>query len=317
MTSTSSQWTVRLIVLGAFVVTVWLCGPRAAEVLAAKFGDSAQPGPMVALDRVGFVARPEWMSDEMLVEVAATVSPWLSDEVGILDEATAMKLRDGLESTPWVRDVRVERVFPDRFRLHLELRRPRLAVHAGDDEPLCLVDDEGVMLPWMSTALPRLRLYRDAGPMTMEVLPGAQARDPRVRAGAMVAAEWRNEVAPLVRGCPRLLEIDATNLGERWMRGVQYPEVRVLLERQDGAEVSFAFGRPPDSNLPRVPAKTKAAVLAEVLVRHPGLDGLVAGDLRLARRWADYLQPRPANLKDPFAEWRELDELPLPRERGR
>lgn len=308
MSSTPSMWTVRVFVLGAFAATVWFCGPRAAEVLAAKFGSSAQPGPKVALDRVGFVRRPDWMSDEMLVSVSETLSPWLSDQVGILDEATAMKLRDGLKSTPWVRDVRIEREFPDRFRLELELRRPRVAVHAGNDQPLCLVDDEGVMLPWMRTRLPLLRLYREGGSPTMAVRHGDRARDARVRAGAMVATEWREEIAPLVRRCPRLVEIDATNLGEKWIRGVQYPEVRVVLERKDGKQVSFAFGRPPDSSLPRVPADTKASVLTKVLTRHPALEGLTAGDLRLSRRWADYLQPRDPKLPDPIQQWRELEQ---------
>lgn len=319
MSSNPSMWAVRVFVLGAFAATVWFCGPRAAEVLAAKFGNGAQPGPKVALDRVGFVERPDWMSDEMLVSVSETLSPWLSDEVGILDEATAMRLRDGLQSTPWVREVRVERAFPDRFRLHLELRRPRLAVHAGDDRPLCLVDDAGYMLPWMQTRLPLLRLYREGGSPTMEVRYGEPAREPRVRAGAMVAAEWRDEIAPQVRDCPTLLEIDATNLGERWLRGVQYPEVRVVLARGDGEAVSFLFGRPPESNLPRVPASTKATVLSKVLASHPGLEGLTAGDLRLSRRWADYLQPRAPNLPDPIQHWRDLDEqFPEPRTtRGR
>ncbi|MCK5943263.1 MAG: FtsQ-type POTRA domain-containing protein, partial [Planctomycetes bacterium] len=284
------------------------CGPRAAEVLAARFGSGAQPGPMVALDRVGFVARPDWLSDEMLLSVSETLSPWLSDEVGILDEPTAFRLRDGLQATPWVREVRVERAFPDRFRLHLELRRPRLSVHAADDLPLCLVDEDGCMLPWMRTTLPRVRLYREGGRPTMDVRHGQPADDRRVRVAAMVVAEWRDEIAPLVPDCPRLLEVDATNLDEGWIVGVQYPEVRVVLERRDGAPVSFMFGRPPDSRLPRVPAATKANVLRSVLERYPGLDGLVAGDLRLSRRWADYLQPREPGVPDPIGPWSELDD---------
>jgi len=319
MSSTPSLWAVRVFVLGAFAATVWFCGPRAAEVLAAKFGSGAQPGPLVALDRVGFVERPDWMSDEMLVSVSETLAPWLSDEVGILDEATAVRLRDGLNSTPWVREARIERAFPDRFRLHLELRRPRLAVRAGNDQPLCLVDDDGVMLPWMQTRLPLLRLYREGGSPTMRVTFGERCDEPRVLAGAMVAAEWREEIAPQVKNCPPLLEIDASNLGERWIRGVQYPEVRVILARNDGKPVSLLFGRPPNSRLPRVRARTKASVLDKILRRHPGLEGLTAGDLRLSRRWADYLQPRDPKLPDPIGPWRELDEqFPEPeRERGR
>ena len=131
MKSNQSIWAVRVLALAAFATTVWFCGPSAAAVLAARFGSEAQPGPMVILDRVGFTARPDWLDGEMLVSVAESVSPWLSDEVGLLDEETSRRMRDGLMTTPWVHDVRIERVFPDRFRLHLSLRRPIVAVLTG------------------------------------------------------------------------------------------------------------------------------------------------------------------------------------------
>ena len=149
MKSNQSIWAVRVFVLVAFAVTVWLCGPNAAAVLAARFGGEAQPGPTVTLDHVGFMDRPDWLDAEMLVSVAESVSPWLSDEVGLLDEETSRRMREGLLGTSWVRHVRVERVFPDRFRLHLSLRRPLLSVLTADAEPLCLVDEDGTMLPWV------------------------------------------------------------------------------------------------------------------------------------------------------------------------
>ena len=88
-----------------------------------------------------------------------------------------------------------------------------------------------------------------------------------------------------------------------------------MLARADREPVSFAYGRPPDSPLPRVPARTKALVLDNILRAHAGLDGLIAGDLRLARRWKDYLQPRDPKLPDPHAPWTQLD-LELPPKRG-
>lgn len=306
MSSTTSNWTARVFVLGAFAATVWFFGPRAAEVLAARLEGASRPGPMVRLDEVGFLGRPRWMSDEMLLSVSETISPWLSDEVGILDEAAAVRLRDGLVSTPWVRSARLKRVFPDRFQLDLELRRPSVAVHAGDDEPLCLLDEAGVMLPWSASELPVVRLYRAGGSPTMAVSFGERARERRALVAAAVVSEWRRDVAPLVKACPRLLEVDATNLGEQWIVGVQYPEIRVVLERRDGEPVRFAYGRPPDSALPRVPARTKALVLDNIVREFEGLGGLSAGDLRLARRWKDYLQPRDPRRPDPVGPWRQL-----------
>lgn len=310
MTSNQSQptvrgiWAVRVIVVATFVATVWLYGPKAATVLAARLGGEPATGPMVTLDHVGFGDSPEWLSQPMLIAVAESVSPWLGSEIGLLDEEPSRRMRDGLAGTPWVRDVRVERVFPDRFRLHLELRRPVLAVVSADSEPLCLVDVDGVMLPWVDNSLPFLRLYRDVGSPTMTVQHGAQSDEPRVHVAAHIATEWRAQLAPLVPECPRLLEVDATNIGERWIRGPEYPEVRVHLQRGDGQQVIFGYGRPVNSQLDRVPVTSKAQVLRKILRQHPALAELVAGDLRFAVRWADYLQPRKPGVPDPNGPWK-------------
>lgn len=305
--SAPTRWAVRVFVLGAFALTLWLAGPRALTVLAARFDLDGSHGPAVALDRVGFVAAPEWMDRELLLAVSASLSPLLRDEVALHDEVAARALRDRLVATPWVRSVGLDRVVPDRLQLRLELRRPEIAVRSADGDPICLADGDGVVLPWVDTPLPVVFLYREGGPPNMAHEPGRAARDGRVRAAAAVALEWREQIAPVVAGCPALLEVDTTNLGERWLRGPSYPEVRVKLQRADGAGVVFAYGRPVDSASPRVPTTTKATVLGHILARHPGLEGLVAGDLRLARRWLDYLQPRESGVRDPLGPWTALE----------
>jgi hypothetical protein len=305
--SSASRWTVRIFVLGAFALTVWLCGPRAAAVLAARFERTAQNSPSVVLDHVGFVSRPDWMDSPLLLAMSADLGPWLQDEVPILDEVASARLRDGLQSVPWVREATIERVFPDQFRLRLELRRPVLAVMAGDGSKLFLVDKDGTALPWVDTPLPTMSLYREGGASSLKFEPGRPVNESRVRAAAAIAVEWRDEFAPLVANCPELLEVDATNLGERWMRGRTYPEIRVKLRRDDGAGVIFAYDRPVDSVLPRIPVRTKATVLGKVLAKFPGLHGLVAGDLRLVNRWADYLQPRGQGVPDPDGPWTDIE----------
>ncbi len=304
--SSATRWTLRAVVLAALGATLWLAGPRALDVVSARLDASARNSPLVELDRAGFVERPDWMDKPLLLAVSAALSPWLSDAVPILDDATILVLRDGLRSVPWVADARVERAFPDRLQVQLGLRRPVLAVRDGSGQPLCLVDRDGRMLPWVELVLPVTFLFAEGGTATMDVKPGDIAPDPRVRAAAAIAVEWRDALAPQVSQCPALLEVDATNLGERWLRGPSYPEVRVKLARADGAGVVFAYDRPVDSALPRVPVQTKATVLGNVLREHPGLAGLVAGDLRFSRRWADYLQPRPTGKRDPYEHWNKL-----------
>ncbi|HEB52420.1 MAG TPA: hypothetical protein ENI87_04090 [bacterium] len=308
MKSKPSLWAVRVIVLGAFAATVWLYGPRAVTVLAAKFESHGElAGPKVQLDRVGFTDRPAWLEGELLLAVAEALSPWLSDELGILDEPGSRQLCRGLESVAWVRSARVERVFPDRFRLHLALRRPLLAVHADGGEPLCLVDEDAVMLPFVAAPVPKVVLYRGGGSPTISVVYGERCGEARVRAAVGVAREWFGEVAPLVADCPELLEVDTINLGGRWAGDhPAYPEVRVFLRRDDGEAVVFGYGRPVDSPLSRVAPAVKASVLGHVLAEHPGLAGLDGGELRFKNRWRAYLKPRPVGAFDPIEPWAEL-----------
>lgn len=302
----AAPWLVRVAVLAAFALTVWLYGPRAVEVLAARVDAAGRQSTPVVLDRVGIAAAPAWMDRPLLVAVAAALQPWLEGTVPILDDAAQRTLRAGLESVPWVRGAAVQRAFPDQFRLQLDLRRPVLAVRDAEGVGLCLVDQDLVMLPWVDCGLPVVFLHREGGPGTMRVALGERCSEVRVRAAVGIAIEWRDELAPLVQDCPGLLEIDATNLGERWLRGPGYPEIRVKLARADGEGVVFAYDRPVDSPLPRVPVATKARVLSQVLQKHPGLAGLVAGDLRLSRRWEDYLQPRAPGKRDPNEPWTAL-----------
>jgi hypothetical protein len=246
------------------------------------------------------------MDRELLLAVSTSLSPLLRTDIAMLDDVAGRQLRAALAATPWVREVTIDRVMPDRLQMQLELRRPVLAVRDADGDPVCLVDRDAVVLPWVETPLPVTFLYREGGPTGMAHEPGRPAADPRVRTAAAIAVEWRDAVAPLVVDCPALVEVDSTNVGERWLRGPSYPEIRVKLRRADGAAVIFAYGRPVDSALPRVLPQTKAGVLANILARYPGLQGLVAGDLRLARRWADYLQPRERDTRDPYGPWSEL-----------
>lgn len=310
-------WAVRVFVVGAFALTIWLCGPRALDVLAARYQQATAQSPLVELDQVGFVHEPDWLHGPLLLAVMADIGPALQDSIAILDEPASLRLKAGLEASPWIRRVDLTRQFPDRFRLAVELRRPVVAVEAEDGELLGLVGADGrALAPVAGTDLPVVRLYREGGFTRIRMEPGAPVAEPRVLVAVGIALEWRDELAPLVPAAPRLLEIDTTNLGERWMRGRSYPEVRIKLARADGQPVIFGYGRPVDAELPRVSVATKATVLANILAKHPALVGLVAGDLRFVNRWADYLQPRGPGVPDPDGPWSNLERLSQPDDDG-
>jgi hypothetical protein len=296
-------WLFRAAVWLGFLGVAIAFGPRAVSVLAARLGSGSKHSPQVDLDLVGFGARPDWLDGPLLLAVSRDLQPWLQGRLAILDENGARQLLAGLGTAPWVTEAGLERVFPDRFRVRFGLRRPVLAVRDAQGAPLCLCDRQGVVLPWVDgLQLPVTVLRREGGSGTLRGPAGEIASDDRVPAAAAIAVEWRDEFAPLVPGCPRLLEVDATNLGGRWIGGgdpgsleLFYPEIRVVLQRSDGAPVVFGYDRPVGAVLSRVPVADKAAVLRSVLAEFPGLQGLVAGDLRMTVRWRSLLQPRPGS----------------------
>ncbi len=291
--SPGRAWAIRVAVWTAFALVAIAFGPRAVAVLASRVDRAEHNSPIVQFDRVGFVARPDWLADALLLAVSRDVQPYLVGSAPILDDQPARELLAGLTTVPWVEEARLERVFPDRFRVVFGLRRPVLAVRDELARPLCLVDRNGTALPWVDgTGLPNLVLRREGGSGTMRGRMGEVAGDDRVLAAVGVAVQWRDAIAPQVRDCPALLEVDTNNLGLRWVRSPEYPEVRVVLARGDGAPVVFGYGRPVGAALPCVPTVVKAKVLAAILQEHPGLEGLVAGDLRFELRWRSWLQPR-------------------------
>jgi len=292
-------WIVRLGALAvvaavvlAFGPTAWRHVAHAASSRVAK--DKSTP---VALHRVGFRGAPRWLQSALLPEVMTELAPRIEGpdgdaELSLLDEAGARALIASLEASPWVVEARMERVFPDRMRLFLDVRQPVLTVEHSDLVRFS-VDRRGTCLPPVaSVALPVVRIsgvWEEGAPAPTL---GTVHPDPRVHAALEVALEWRDQLVPLVPGAPELLEVDAFNLEERQMVGARDPDIRVVLRRSDGAGVSFAWGRPPSTQKSRVPVGTKAQVLRAILDRYPGLGGLTGGDLRFQNLWERWLLPR-------------------------
>jgi hypothetical protein len=293
-------WRVRIVVLAALGLSLWLAGPKAYEVLAARWDRPGDVGPMVDLDLVGFGEKPKWLRGPLLLAVARDLSPRLSGKVGLLDEASARRVKTRLLASPWVQAVRLRQEHPDRFRVSLDLRQPVLEVELPGAR--LLVDRHGVCLPptHSPSGLPRAVLTGlpgyPAGGTAAPVRLGLPHPDPVVRAAAAVAVEWRDEMVPLVPAAPPLVEVDASNLEYRFIAEARVSEVRVGLRRQDGEIVYLAYGRPPGARLERVPIAVKAKVLRRILAHAPGLMGLRGGDLRFENRWRDWLLPRPRRL---------------------
>jgi hypothetical protein len=307
--SSSSPWLARCLVLSALVATVWLAGPRAYAALASRLAARAgAASPLVDLGRVGILELPAWLRGPLLLACLEDLSPRLSGMVAIMDEGAALRTKALLEASPFVRQVRLSRAFPDRFVTTLGLREPVLEVHARQDAgaqdpvPLAYLDRDGVLMPAAGRlGLPRVLAIED--PRKSQI--GSVAEDPRLRAAAAVAVEWNELVLPKSpRDTPRLREVDASNLGMRFLADGKYSEIVLGLERPDHQLAWLAYTHPPGSKSPRVGPEVHARVLTALLKEHPRLEGVEFADLRLERRWRDWVRTTGPVAEDPVARGR-------------
>lgn len=293
-----------MLVLGGLAATLFFAGPSAWTVLARQVERATSDGSVsrVAVERVGFRQRPAWLHDDLLVEMLRDISPRLRGEVAITDDQGGRALEEELQSSPFLETATLRRAFPDRFRAELRVRRPVLEVRVGEAEvPHVLVDRAGVCLP----PVPDLGLPHTSLPWSPPAaeLVGQVHPDPRVRAAAGVACEWRDEIAPQAPGAAELVEIDTTNLRYRRLAhgdpaGLRpgsplWSEVIVGLESAEGRVVPFAYGHPPETEARRVASATKARILRSVLGEFPGLETVAGGDLRFPNRWRDWVRLEP------------------------
>lgn len=285
-------WAARLFVVSSLVATVVFAGPRAVavargrmEALTARGVD----GPRVELDRVGFVHAPAWLRGELLRHVSTELASVLRGEVGLHDAADADRLLAELRTLPWVRGAELQRVYPDRLRTTLALRRPIVSLEVASprgEADRCFLDADGVVLPaTRNVSLPVVAAGEAAIPAA-----GQTHADAAVRAAVAVAVEWTEQIAPRVRGLPDLVVIDTTNLGYARIGEGRWCEVRVGLRRVGGGVAWLDYDHAPGSSAPRVALETKIDLLNRLLARHPGLAHVDLADLRFARRWESWVK---------------------------
>jgi len=297
--STSSSgaglWTLRALVFLALVLTLWFAGPRSLAVLAASFDEPISRGPKVQLERVAVVMAPAWLRGEVLRNLLIDFEPRLRGEIPLLGEVQALELKARLEASPWVKSASLTRAYPDRFRVEFRVRRPLLSVRL-EGRTIALIDESGIALPPVVEIVDLARTTIHHGGAALkrtQLVFGEAFPDPRVQAAARVALEWREQVAPGFADLPSLREVDASNLGGRYVADLNYSEVLIGVDA-DGADDEMVFlhyGR-ASSDGGAVPVATKREVLAKILAEHPGLKGLRTADLRLRSLWRERLSYR-------------------------
>ena len=293
-------WIIRGVVLSTLAVVLWYFGPQAWIVLAARVGGTTTTA-YVDLDLVGPDRAPQWLrkNPALFRAVLEELSPHIDGKVRIDDEVALTRLAGILDGLSWVEDVRLRPASGGGFKLSMVLRRPVLEVvpdgsAIGAVAPV-YVTAAGICLKHgvydLASGLPTCRLLSGPIPGSRPVyILGREHPDPRVLAAALVAAEWRDEMRPLVPDAPRLVEVDASNLHYRMLADRRISQVRVVLERAGGGTTRLDYGLPPNPSLPRVAITQKAQVLRNLLGQHPGLAGVEQADLRFVNTWANWVR---------------------------
>lgn len=201
-------------------------------------------------------------------------------KISVLDPQLPQRLRDALQSSPWVADVRSVMVeFPRSVRIDVALSRPQVAVQTG--ARVVMVDSRGMVLPMVFADADRFLAFNRhlQPPLRLLVNPPSPAPlgqvwdSPAIRAGLAVDAC----LAPLHAVLP-IESIDIANVG-----GAVDPrqsEIALRAKPFGGPPLTVLWGRDPiGASYGENSVEQKFAHLAVVLRTWP-LDEIGVIDVR-------------------------------------
>jgi hypothetical protein len=245
-------------------------------------------GPVGPL-RVELVNKPDWMSDFLAEQIAATVP---KNSSSAFDHDLLVHTADALRKNPWVSEVRqVRRVYGDRpgdtLEVDCEFRAPIALVKWG--EYYWLVDNDGYLLPEQFTAdnLNKISVGRD-GRTCIRVIQGVHQAPPgpgKKWSGADLSAGL--DLVKLFYGklfLDEVTSVDVANYGGRVNRG----NPQLVLDTRYGSQIWW--GRPlntTDFFVEVAPAR-KLEILRAMVQQHGRID---ANQAYVDVRYDDFLVP--------------------------
>lgn len=215
------------------------------------------------LQTLQVVQRPAWAAEGL--DFSPLPPP--QGRVSLLDPNLVQVVAEYYQRSPWVAEVRsVEKLYPNRVRVSVDLRRPAAAVAL--DRGLALVDADGVRLPGIYPRVPPAlgslpTIYGAAG---SPAPAGTHWMDRAVSNGLAVARaldEYR-----LADACP-ISVIDIRNAGGR--RDPRQAEIVLWT----AGRIPIHWGRPPDTvKFGEISVAQKMENLRRVLATYPRLAGV-------------------------------------------
>jgi hypothetical protein len=261
---------VAMVVAGVLVLVVF-------GLASERIANAARNDPRFMVDPTLLVqqALPHWMPNEVVTNVREHLRKVRPRS--IFAENFEDDLRSELRAASWwIEDVgRVERLFPNRVRVDLVMRKPVATIDRGDQ--CVLVDADGRVLyteprsrPTSFVIGPRLQIRGAAEDKSLEL--GAIASDPQVVAGARVAAEVLSQCSSERRILPRVqiiaVEVVHPTIGLGAIPGI----VHLVTDRN--VLIRWGRARSDPSGSTEQPVERKLKALERVEARFPGLSGL-------------------------------------------
>lgn len=262
---------VRLLAGGLVIACLGAIAHRLANQAMRADAFYVDPGVMLA------ESLPDWLPKNVAVAIAKDVQDLDARSIFEpgMNDAMARALA---RSSPWIRRVeRVEKVYPNRARIALEIERPVLAYEKGIDRYLIAADGKVLLRDAAAspTAFP-FPILEVIGARPEHALDlGSITKDPGLRAAAEVAQQIEDlslEDRELFWSIePVALDLDVASGPDR--KDVAKEEVYIRIR---GNPVLIRFGRSPSSQFGPLdrPIEDKIDHLRQLLKNFPKLIGL-------------------------------------------
>ena len=217
----------------------------------------------VDLSSLRVADRPDWAGDALLSDLHAGGA--LQGKVSIFDPGLTKKVSDYYLANPWVsRVIAVEKEFPNKLRVKVEMRKPLVAVESKG--LFILVDRDRVRLPGVYSQVPRVStpILKLLGVRSAAPDAGKKWNDASVDAGAGVAD------ALLDQRIDRQLSIASIDVS-RVGKGGRESEIVIWAEEN----VAIEWGRAESPSHPgELAVDEKILNLKGVLMSQPHLRGV-------------------------------------------
>ena len=225
------------------------------------------------------LAAPDWCQDPSFedairnsMKLACSEQGESNGKVSVFDKDLIPRLLDKYESNPWVARVEsIEKKFPNKLTVKLELRRPVVVVELKkltNRSYYYLVDKDTVRMPGEYCTVPNLPITLPivVGVRNSPPLPGQRWQDQGLTDAIDVACIFKQyDVYPKLD----VAAIDITNSGGK--RNKQSSEIVVLTSNHTQIE----WGRPVNTDKPfELSAAEKVKNLCRVLDVSPQLQGI-------------------------------------------